>query len=446
MLRRLWSRKEEREMPDARPSEEAFVGRIPERDADHLVDRAFWLVLWRAPSEAERRESLRAIEGGQDDVQFCRRLLVSTEFRLLLSGTQEEDDSGRVPRDVERGLSGLGDDTAFVESAFRALLGRDADPSGRAFYVSQLAQGHRRLSLVKTLICSQEFQGRYSDLCPQGGFVPRDVQLCELANPAKWSNPEWLSLLTSLVVVPADKRSMHRKAYEFTQLLFGLSRLDFVRDDVSVLSVGAGHEPVLYWLANRVARVFATDMYGGVWQTEGALEGDERVLVDADQFAPFPYRRDRLTFLRMDGCRLAFRDETFDVVYSLSSIEHFGGAAGARSAIAEMARVLKPGGLLAVATEYCLSGPPHHEAFQPAQVHALVDSPSLSLVQPIDERVWDRYDYRAIDLRVNPHQTPHMVVTDMGSTFTSIMMFLWKGPPRASRDSMSEATSRTWAV
>jgi len=78
-----------------------------------------------------------------------------------------------------------------------------------------------------------------------------------------------------------------------------------------------------------------------------------------------------------------------------------------------MARVLKPGGILALATEYCLSGPPHHEAFQPAQVLALLDDPSLELVQPIDLAVWDRYAYvRSICASIPPD--PHMVVTDLG--------------------------------
>jgi hypothetical protein len=33
------------------------------------------------------------------------------------------------------------------------------------------------------------------------------------------------------VVQPADQLSMHRKGYEFTQLLFGLTRLGLLRED-----------------------------------------------------------------------------------------------------------------------------------------------------------------------------------------------------------------------
>ena len=60
--------------------------------------------------------------------------------------------------------------------------------------------------------------------------MPRDTQLCELANPAKWDNEEWLDILRSLGLSD-DKLSMHRKPYEFTQLLFGCRRLGALRDD-----------------------------------------------------------------------------------------------------------------------------------------------------------------------------------------------------------------------
>ena len=77
-----------------------------------------------------------------------------------------------------------------------------------------------------------------------------------------------------------------------------------------------------------------------------------------------------------------------------------------------------------LATEYCLAGPPHHEAFQPAEVRALVERPGFRLVQPIDERVYARYDIRPVDVRHNPYQTPHMVVRDGDSVFTSVIVFL----------------------
>ena len=49
------------------------------------------------------------------------------------------------------------------------------------------------------------------------------------------------------------------------------------------------------------------------------------MLTDPASHAPFPYREDRLEVVYADARELPFPDESFDVVFSLSSIEHFGG-------------------------------------------------------------------------------------------------------------------------
>ena len=319
-----------------------------------------------------------------------------------------------------------GPDEAFVTHCYETLLGRPPDESGLGHYTARLRGGATRASLVETIKASHEYLDRLRRLAPAHSRIPRDVQLCELANPAKWHNPEWHAILRSLVTVPTDPSQMHRKAYEYAQTIFGLERLGKLSDTTRVLSVGAGHEVVLYWLANHAGHVIATDLYDGEWQSKFAKEGDPDVLRDPAAYAPFPYRKDRLTFLRMDGSRLGFRDETFDVAYSLSSIEHFGGVEGARRSVTDMARVLKPGGILALATEWCVRGQPGGEIFSADQVRHIIDHPRLQLVQPIDSRVWDRYDTEPVDLRVDRFQTPHMLLKHDDAIFTSVFVFLEK--------------------
>ena len=398
---------------------------IPD-DRERFARAAFWIVLGRAPNDVELRDQLQGFTAGHER-SFAGRLLTSPEFRLVIySKWHDGAEIGRDPASHEAALRALGPASAFVDLAFAILLGRDPDPEGRAYYIAAIENGGARIQVLRALVLSDEFDTRYREIAPDAGVLPRDVQLCELANPAKWDNPEWMKLLRSLEVVADHKLSMHRKSYELTQLLFGLVRLGRCREDASIVSIGAGHEPVLYWLANRVGSVVATDLYEGRWQSDGAREGDDGVLARPDDYAPFTYRRDRLAFQKMDGRHLAFPDAVFDVAYSLSSIEHFGGTAGAGQAIDEMVRVVKPGGLVVVATEYILAGPPHEEAFEPHEVRRLFDRPQLRLVEPIDEKVYDRYEYVAVDLRRNPHQTPHMVVRDGDTVFTSVMAFLEK--------------------
>jgi hypothetical protein len=45
-------------------------------------------------------------------------------------------------------------------------------------------------------------------------------------------------------------------------------------------------------------------------------------------------------------------------------------------------------------------------------------------VEPIDESVYRRYTYTAVDLYNSPYQTPHMVVRFGDTVFTTVMIFL----------------------
>jgi SAM-dependent methyltransferase len=387
------------------------------RDATFIQD-TYWIVLGRAATPAELADEQQG-HLNRDQLTLLRGIMASVEFSRLRRAWRDGRETHADPDAIERALTALGPPELFIRRAYETILGRSPDEGGQRHYLTALTGGERRLNIIRGLAISDEFDRRWRS-------IPRDTQLCELANPAKWENEEWLDLLRSLGLSD-DRLVMHRKPYEFTQLLYGCRRLGVLRDDAAFLSVGAGHEHVLYWLANRVRRVVATDMYEGVWQGERAREGDPAVLENPDHYAPFPYRRDHLEFMRMDGRSLKFADDTFDVSYSLSSIEHFGGFEGAAQTMREMARVLKPGGILALATEYVISGPPQEETFQPGEVHALLRASGLTLVEPIDERVYQRYESEPVDLADNPYRSPHMTVRLGETVFTSVMAFLRKG-------------------
>lgn len=400
-------------------------------DADYL-EAAYWIVLGRPIDEEWRRTRLRHLELGHSRDSVLQALFGSMEFRERYHGHNDVRNPDVVvpgEEDVGSGLQTLGTNEAFVEACYVCLFARAPDDEGRAYYLARLEKtGVPRVKVVYDMLQSQEFADRYDRLCPSGGGVPVDVQLCELANPAKWDNPEWRRTLDALRLPAESKLAMHRKAYEFTQAAWGLHRLGVLTEDAAVLSVGAGHESLAYWLANRVRLVVATDLYPGDWESSAGSEGDARVLKHPEEFAPFPYRHDHLRFLQMDGRKLAFRSGAFTVAYSLSSIEHFGGWRGAREAVEEMARVLAPGGVLALATEWRVSGPSASSegVFEPDEVRRLVDLTSLELVEPIDDRVWHRYAARPVNLRLNRYETPHMLVEIDGTVFTSVMMFLRK--------------------
>ena len=86
---------------------------------------------------------------------------------------------------------------------------------------------------------------------------------------------------------------------------------------------------------------------------------------------PFRYREDRLTVEYADARSLPYPDESFDVVFSLSSIEHFGGPGDVARAAREMGRVLRPGGHAFVVTECFVRLHPLETALADSVVRAL---------------------------------------------------------------------------
>lgn len=390
-----------------------------------FIDAAYWLLLGRAPDD-HGRELGRRLESGQPRDTVVRALMSSTEFRFRYFSLTEADATPQHLAPVNAALERLGGDDEFLALGYEIVLGRPADEGGVAWHREQLARGGLRSTTLWTMLTGDEFRARYLAMCPAGGRLPRDVQLCELANPAKWDNPDWVAVLKELKLPAEHKLAMHRKAYEFTQTVWGLRRLGALDDTTRIVSVGAGHEALLYWLANAAGYVLATDLYQGAWQSEGSLEGDIRVLAHPEEFAPFEYRRDRLRFLQMNGTALGVRDASFDVAYSLSSIEHFGGVEGARAAVVEMGRVVSPGGLVVVATEQVVSGPPRDEVFSRDEIGRIFDVPGLTPVEPVDDDVWRRYETTPVDLVANPFETPHMLVRIEDTVFTSVLVFLRK--------------------
>jgi SAM-dependent methyltransferase len=202
--------------------------------------------------------------------------------------------------------------------------------------------------------------------------------------------------------------------------------------DRRALGVGAGRECVIYYLADHVARVVATDLYGDVtWTSGGGREADVALLERSKAACPPSVDFSKITFETQDGTRLTYEDRSFDFCWSLSSIEHFGGHAASAQAVREMARVTKPGGIVAIATEFLLLDEYRHpEFFNRAEVDEWLvgASPDLELVEPIDYDALPRA--YLIDSVVLPTGVDrlrrHVVLNDGNVQWTSIMLFLRK--------------------
>ena len=232
-------------------------------------------------------------------------------------------------------------------------------------------------------------------------------------------------------------------------------------EETEALAVGAGDERIAFWLANRIGLVVAADIYG-----EGSFserEAEASMLSDPAAHAPFAYREDRLEVRRIDARELPFENESFDVVYSLSSIEHFGAPGDVARSAAEMGRVLRPGGYAVIATDcfvrrhplnaapvdfavrlatlgrrYRRASPRRRavlgEVFTPRELDRLIVRPSgLRLLQPLDLAVspesWDNLTRIREDGSTEPatgETYPHVLLQASRSVFTSVLLALRK--------------------
>jgi SAM-dependent methyltransferase len=150
----------------------------------------------------------------------------------------------------------------------------------------------------------------------------------------------------------------YRKHWEVAMAVRTLGDLGVLHDRAQVLGIGAGNEPTIFALTRRVRRVYATDLYleGGDWRESA----NTSMLFDPGRHWPSatPWNPRRLVVQHMNALDLAYEDATFDAIFSSSSIEHFGTPDEVRRSVIEMHRVLKPGGVLSISTEFRLAGPP----------------------------------------------------------------------------------------
>ena len=127
------------------------------------------------------------------------------------------------------------------------------------------------------------------------------AKTCDLPD---FSDPEIAPLITE-IAPDLSAAEPHRKGWEFAMTALFLRDAGVLRDDAAVLDIGAGSEPILFWLANRVGRVVAGDIYGrGGF---GEREATRSFIDDPPSFAPYDYPHDRLEVEDMDARSLALR-------------------------------------------------------------------------------------------------------------------------------------------
>ncbi len=193
----------------------------------------------------------------------------------------------------------------------------------------------------------------------------------------------------------------HRKPWEVAMTARALRDFGALREDAEILGVGAGTENTIFWLTRHVRRVFATDLYltEDSWSQSDSGAG---MLHAPERETALDWNPRRLVVQHMDALDLRYEDDSFDGIFSSGSIEHFGGLDNIRKSVEEMYRVVKPGGVVALATEFRLAGPspglPGTWLFdEPELRQVALDDMNWKLASPVDLSISDETMQTPVD-------------------------------------------------
>jgi SAM-dependent methyltransferase len=225
------------------------------------------------------------------------------------------------------------------------------------------------------------------------------IRLNKICCIEDWENPELKEIIPKLQdityynkcqgILARKPGQIHRKDWEWALGIIAMKRFGKLNNNNIAIGIGAGRELILFYLTNYLGHLYATDLYSREeWENFAPVD----FLENPGKYSPFPYDQSALTVLRMDGTRLEFPSSSFDIIFSFSSIEHFGGAnhSGALKSLKEMERVLKPGGIAIVATEYIINNkdPPDltNQFYNERTIYShLIDRLDImKLVEPVD--------------------------------------------------------------
>ena len=189
-----------------------------------------------------------------------------------------------------------------------------------------------------------------------------------------------------------DSISASRKLWEWGMGLRVLREFGFLERSKTAIGLGTGYEPFAFVLSRYVNHVMRTDYIdkGNPFMNNYAdkVRGTDSGVVE---FLPpgMESEPERIRFLDLDATNMHQIDDcSVDIVYSFSSIEHFGDRInhpphGAIECMRESERVLRPGGICIGATELLLNKEMDSQFFRDEDfTREMINSHSM---QPVDK-------------------------------------------------------------
>lgn len=151
------------------------------------------------------------------------------------------------------------------------------------------------------------------------------------------------------VIIPDSKN------WETAMALYSFEKHHFLKEGALFAGIGAGTERLTEMLANKGAIVFPIDRY--LEATPWSDVSPSGYMVSVSEYTSKNTNTRNIIPVHSDARGISLPSNFFDGIYSSGSIEHFGGLEAIEAAAIEIARILKPGGIASISTEFKLDGP-----------------------------------------------------------------------------------------
>ncbi len=161
-------------------------------------------------------------------------------------------------------------------------------------------------------------------------------------------------------------------------------------DDKLFAGIGAGTELLTELLAQSNAIVFPVDRY--LEQTAWSDAAPPGYMLSTKPYNQIDHIHENIIPVHSDARCLELPSAFFDGVYSCGAIEHFGSIEAIQAAASEIGRVLKPGGIASISTEFRLDGPANKKWFDDNCILFTVDMIEEHIVKPSGLMLVDKPD------------------------------------------------------
>ena len=218
----------------------------------------------------------------------------------------------------------------------------------------------------------------------------------KIVNPLDFESPEfqlYMKKACGREVIPS-----HRKYWEWGMAYRLMEEYGFLTPGMTTLGLGTGYEPLAFIISEFVDLSIRSDYVSEENNFMKQYGKEVANINDRPTFLPknIYYNPEKVKFIPLDATDMsAIQSESVDVVYSISSIEHFGDRRqspphGAIKCMQESERVLKRGGVCIGATELQLTPLLHPEFFRKEDFIAeIIESHSMKPIEAFDFTVPD---------------------------------------------------------